>query len=346
MSEQSQKIVTEVFFFALLISSAYLVWKLLLPFLGALALAGIIVTICYPLHARIKKKFPKLRQSLVAALSVIAVLIVVILPLTFISWLVLGEAVSIYTLYGNANSTAITDSIASVEKVIQVVVPGYSIEMTDVIQKTASFFVDHLVVIFAGTASTLFLFFIALIGMYYFFKDGKYFTDYLVRLSPLVDTEDVQILNRLAVAVRSVALGTITVAILQGILTAVGLTLFGFERAVLWGCLAAIGALIPGVGTTIVLGPAVLYLLFTGSYLFAGLLLLWGMLAVGLLDNTIGPILIGRGNNVHPFLILVSVLGGIVQFGPLGFILGPVILSLFLVMVELYHIHTKHFSGD
>jgi predicted PurR-regulated permease PerM len=345
MKIHSEKLITEVFFFAILLASAYLVWNLFLPFLGALALAAIVVTICYPLHTFFKHKFPRLRPSILSLLSVAVVVVVVVMPVLLLSYLILGEAVSIYTLFNSPNSTAFIDAVTNAESIVQKIIPGFSVDMAKIVQQTASFFVEHLVVIFAGTASTLFLFFIALIGMYYFFKDGHYFTEYMVRLSPLSDLEDRQIMKRLANAVRSVALGTVTVALIQGVLTAVGLTIFGFDRAILLGCVAAIGALVPGVGTTIVILPSVVFLAVTGAYVPAILLAVWGVVAVGTVDNLIGPYLMSRGNNVHPFLILLSVLGGLAQFGPLGFILGPVILSLFLVLVELYHIHTKHFAG-
>src|SRR5690606_28175750 len=92
-----------------------------------------------------------------------------------------------------------------------------------------------------------------------------------------------------------------------------------------------------GVGTTVVFVPATLYLLFTGSYLMAGGIAVWGVLAVGLIDNLLGPYLMGRGNiKLHPFIILLSVLGGIALFGPIWFILGPVVMSLFSVLLELY----------
>lgn len=315
-----------------------------MPFLGALALAAIIVTICYPLHTRIRNRLQNAKPGVVSLLSVFIVLFIVIVPLVSLSYVILGEAVSIYGLFNNPNSAEFSQSVASVESFVQRIAPGFSVDMEHIVQQTASFFVSHLVVLFAGTASTIFLFFIALIGMYYFFKDGVYFTEYLIRLSPLKDKEDGQILGRLAKAVRSVALGTITVAVIQGILTAIGLTLFGFDRAILWGCVAAIGALVPGVGTAIVLIPAVIYLGVTGAHVAAGLLALWGVFAVGAIDNLLGPYLMGRVSYVHPFLILLAVLGGIVKFGPLGFILGPVILTLFLVLVELYHAHTHESS--
>ena len=134
-------------------------------------------------------------------------------------------------------------------------------------------------------------------------------------------------------------------ALIQGILTAVGFTFFGIPNATLWGSVAAITALIPGIGTALVLLPAILYLYFSGETLFAVGLLLWGMTAVGLVDNFLGPKLASYGMRLHPFLILLSVFGGVGFFGPLGFLLGPLVLSLLFALIEIYFAIKKEHEG-
>jgi predicted PurR-regulated permease PerM len=115
------------------------------------------------------------------------------------------------------------------------------------------------------------------------------------------------------------------------------MTVVGIDRAVLLGGLVAIGAMIPGVGTGVVMLPVVLFLFFSGSLIPAIALLIWSVLAVGLVDNFVGPYLMSRGNNMHPFIILLSVLGGLSLFGPIGFLVGPVVVTLFLVLLEIYN---------
>ncbi len=341
MNGTTHKFLENIFFFSILLASGFLVWKLFLPFVGALSLAAIIVTICYPLYERILKYAPRKSKSIAALISLCFVIVVIVIPLGILLSLILSEAAAIYSLFSASNNLSFINSLSQIETLVKTLVPNFSLNIADVMQQTASFVFSHLVSLFAGTASTIFLFFIALIASYYFFKDGITFTRYLIRLSPLKDADDVRILTRLGVAVRSVALGSVAVALLQGILTSIGLTIFGFDRAILWGCVAAIGALVPGMGTMIVFIPAVGYLIYAGAHIPALLLALWGIFAVGLIDNLIGPYVMSRGNNLHPFLILLSVLGGLSMFGPIGFILGPVILSLFLVLLELYHDYLK-----
>jgi predicted PurR-regulated permease PerM len=334
-----QKGVEYAFFFLLLLGSAYLTWGLIAPFAKTLALAAILVSICYPLYERVHSKLPYGNGSIAALIMLFVMLLVVILPLAVLGSFLFKEARTIYAMFSTSGSASIAfiDSFARAEALVQRVFPGFSLDIAEMVRQTAQFMTQHMVNIFTSAASTVFLTFLAGIATFYFFKDGKHLTEYLIRLSPLDNLKDSRILSRVALAVRGVVIGTVSVAIIQGVLTAIGLAIFGFDRAILWGSIAAIGALVPGIGTTIVFVPAVIYLFVTGSTVSAFLLMLWAVLAVGLIDNLLGPYMMSRGNNTHPFLILISVLGGIVAFGPLGFILGPVILSLFLTLLEIYH---------
>jgi predicted PurR-regulated permease PerM len=339
MNPPLQKAVEYVFFFFILAGTAYSAWGLLEPFAQTLALAAIVVSICYPVYERLHARVPFGRGTVAALLMLLFIIVLVVLPMVILGSFLLREASSIYALFNEAgpNNMLFIESAERIEVLVQQVVPSFSIDIALIVRQGAQFMADHIVGIFAGTASTIFLTFIACIATFYFFRDGKQLTAYLVQLSPLDNLKDSRILSRVALAVRSVAVGTVSIAIIQGVLTAIGLALFGFERAILWGCVAAIGALVPGVGTTIVFVPAIIYLFVTGATVSGILLVLWAVLAVGLIDNLLGPYVMSRGNNIHPFLILIAVLGGLATFGPLGFILGPVILSLFLTLLEIYH---------
>lgn len=341
MQLSTERLIEYIFFFSVFGVSAYLVWKLFAPFMGTLALAAIIVTLCYPMYEYILKQTPKKNETVAALISILIIVLVIVIPLTVLASFILREALAIYALFGSADSIGFLDSVARFETAVQSFIPGFSFDTANAVQQVASFIANHIVSIFAGTARTFFLTFITLIAAFYFFKDGKYFTMYLVKLSPLKDANDALVLKRLAVAIRSVMMGTVFVAIVQGFLTFIGLSILGFNHAILWGSVAAIGALVPAVGTSIVLIPAIIYLFITGENISAIILIGWAVLAVGLIDNLLGPYVMSRGNKLHPFLVLMSVLGGISAFGPIGFILGPVIVSLFFVLLELYHSYFK-----
>jgi len=162
-------------------------------------------------------------------------------------------------------------------------------------------------------------------------------------LSPLQDVHDEEIFNKLTLATNSVIKGNLIIVLIQGAMAALGFFLFGVPSPVLWGAVAAVAAVIPGFGTALVVAPAIIYLLFNGETSSAIGLFIWGLTAVGLVDNILGPKLVERGMKIHPFLILLSILGGLALFGPLGFLFGPLVLSLFFALSEIYSaMHKEH----
>jgi predicted PurR-regulated permease PerM len=128
------------------------------------------------------------------------------------------------------------------------------------------------------------------------------------------------------------------IALTQGFVSGIGFAIFGVPSATLWGSMAAVGSLVPGVGTAIVIAPMVMYLLVTGSTVAAIGLAIWGIIAVGMVDNFLGPILVGRGVRIHALFILFAVIGGVQYFGPLGFILGPLVLSLLYALLDIHRV--------
>lgn len=330
------RIVEYVFFFGLLLFAGFMVWQIAAPFITALALSAIIVTICQPMHHKILQYTPRRNKTFAAFLSTLAVLVVVVLPLTLLTSLLVSELVNFYQELSPNNMT-VDSAVSRLEADIESMVPGYDLNLVSHLQTVAEWFAENLGTIFAGTVSTLFTFLIAIIGSFYFFRDGEEMLQILIKASPLPDDEDRIIITRTARAVRAVATGTLLLALIQGTLVAIGFAVVGLPHAILWGSLAAVGALMPGIGTSLVTGPAVIYLFVTGQMIPGFGLLVYAVLVVGLVDNLLGPYLIGRRNNMHPFIILISVLGGISVFGPIGFIVGPVIVTLFFILLEIYN---------
>lgn len=337
------RVVEYVFFFGLMGVVGYMLWLMFAPFVTALALAAVIVTICYPIYERVLLRTPWHNESVAALVTTLIVVLIVVIPMTWLTSMLVSEAVSVYRILGEGEYS-IEDSLGGVENLIANIAPGMELDLEEYMRQGAEWFASNLGAIFAGTASTVFSFFIALIGSFYFFRDGRRFTTAIIKASPLSEMDDKLILKRMGSAVRGVATGTILVAIIQGISSAIGFTIFDFERAVLLGTIVAITALVPGIGAAVVFVPAAIYSFFTGDYTAGVGLLVWWIVAVSLVDNILGPYLMSRAHPMHPFLVLLSVLGGLALFGPIGFIIGPVITSVFIVLLEIY---TQHVAiGD
>ncbi len=330
------RVVEYSFFFILLGVAGYLVWLIASPFVSALALAAIMATICYPVYQKILSFTPRRSKTVAALVATLFCLLIIILPLVSLSSLVVSEFIATYQSLNSESPLSIDEAFTSVEQAIQVYIPGFQVDVTEQVKLVVQWFAGSITQIFDGTLSTFFLFMIAMIGTFYFFRDGKDFLQLLIKISPLPDREDKVIYRRMTQAVRSVATGTLFVALIQGVLVAIGFSFVGLEKVVLWGAISAIFATIPGIGTSIVTYPAIFWLLYTGDVSGAVILAGWSILVVTTIDNVLGPYLMSRGNNLHPFIILISVLGGIALFGPIGFIVGPVIVSLFLVLLEIY----------
>lgn len=333
----TQKKLQLPFFIGLLLVVIVLAFFIFKPFIATLAVAGMFAVIIHPFHVRFTKIL-KGYDGIAALLSVLFVAVVVLVPLTFIGTQVFMETRDLYfslTSHGE-NYFGLIDSF--ITQPVRAYLPDFHLDLGSYLQQALGWIVGNLGILFSGTIQTILHLFLGFIALYYFLKDGKRFTKAIIELSPLSDNFDIAIMQRLMVAVNSVVKGSLLVALIQGLLSGFGFFIFGVPSPALWGTMAAIGALIPGVGTTIVLIPAVLYLYFTGNTAQAIGLLIWGSTAVGLIDNLIGPHLVGKGANIHPLFVLFSVLGGIALFGPLGFFLGPLVLSLLYALVDIYRL--------
>lgn len=334
------RVVEYVFFFGLMGVVGYLLWLMMSPFITALALSAVIVTISYPIYGKVLKYTPRHNKNVAALVSTLIVIVLFVMPLLWITSMLVSEAVSVYRILDN-NQFSLSTTLNDVETVIEELIPGLQLDLSSYLQQGAKWFAGNLGAIFVGTASTILAFFIAIIGSFYLFRDGEKFTKKIIEISPLADIEDGLILKRMSSAVRGVATGTVLVAIVQGVSAAIGFSIFDFDRAILFGTIVAITALVPGVGPSVVFIPAAIYSFVFGDY-FTGIgLTVWFLVAVSLVDNILGPYLISRSHPMHPFLVLLSVLGGLALFGPIGFIVGPVVTSVFIVLLEIYSQHVS-----
>ncbi len=343
----NHKTIQTVFFLLLLVGALLLLFFIVQPFIGALVLAFTLAILFHPLYRRLNRGL-KNRQSLAALLTILIILVVVLTPLTFLSIQVFNEARDFYvdTIGSDSGLPEFEGAIARAATYLPESIQARAIEASNNIsayaQQGAVWILEHVGTLFSGIAKLLFSIFISLIGTYYLLKQGSEFKARLINFSPLSDRFDRKILDRLQLAVSSVIRGTLVVAIVQALLAGIGFWIFGVPNPALWGTLAMLAALIPGLGTALVMTPAILYLFLTGHTVAGIGLLIWAVVAVGLIDNFLSPVLVGRGVKIHSFFILLSVLGGLALFGPVGFLLGPLVLSFFFALLDIYPVLILH----
>ncbi|OHA83413.1 MAG: hypothetical protein A2937_03785 [Candidatus Yonathbacteria bacterium RIFCSPLOWO2_01_FULL_47_33b] len=325
------------FIFALLAMAGTLTFFIFQPFLYALILAVIFATVFEPVHKRILAATRE-KAGLAALLTTTFVLVVIVVPVTFLGVQIFKESVQLYSsLANNGGGDGLSRSIGQVVQRLGIpFLPTESLEVGQYMRQGLGFLVKNLDTVFSNVAKIMAGIFVLLIALYHLFKDGSKIKKTVIALSPLHDVHDETIFSKLQLSINSVVRGSISIGAIQGVVAATGLALFGVPSPVLWGSVAAIAALIPGFGTSLVLVPAVLFLFFTGASTAALGLLVWDILAVGLVDNVLGPKLIGRGTKLPSFLVLLSILGGVSFFGPIGLLFGPLAVSLFVAFLEIY----------
>lgn len=322
----------------LLLLFAVPIFLIIWPYWQAIFLAGALAIVAGPFCRWLAKMIGS--PGWAAFLSILAVILVVLIPFFLIGLGAFSEARQLYVsiIGGGADFSGLNDWTANWQERVNRLVPGsdFNLDFENLAAGLLSWLVNNLSGIFSSVAGVLLLFFMSLFILFYLFKDGDKLKDFLIDISPLKKDYTVSLLARIKDSVNSVIRGSLIIAILQGVASGLGFLIFGLANPFLFAALAAIGSLIPAVGTALVFVPAVVYFLLAGKLMAAIGLAVWGFLLVGSLDNLVRPFLLERGSRLHPAAVFVSVLGGLVVFGPLGFVIGPVIFSIFFALLDLY----------
>ncbi|MDP2736628.1 MAG: AI-2E family transporter [bacterium] len=327
------------FLLVLLMATLVLSFYVLRPFVSVFILAVVFTVIFQPLYRKILK-YSFNHEGLAALFTTIIISVIILTPLTFLGMKIFQELRELYVSLveggGKDNFINVFNGLSENFRHYFLLPPEFSINFGQYLKEGLSWLLNNLGALFSNFASILVTSFVFLVSLYYLLKDGHKLKQAIIDYSPLANFDDEMILNKLELAISSVVKGSFTIAFIQGFLTTIGFMIFSVPNAILWGTAATIAALVPSVGTSLVFIPAII-LMFVSGHLFSAVgLLLWGALAVGLVDNFLGPKLISRGMKLHPLLILFSVFGGLIFFGPIGFILGPIILSLLFALLHIY----------
>ena len=289
--------------------------------------------VLYPIYEWLNKR--RLPSSLASLLTVIFFIIVLCGPILGIGTVVFQQSQNLYhVVVDNGNAKPFLDSIET--KINKILPPGIVFDINKKTTDFVSYISSNVANIFTTTISAFFSFLLMLLIIFYFLKDGVEWRKSLVVLSPLGDKDDEKIIGRLAQAVNGVIKGSLFIALIQGVLLGLGLWFFGISNAALWGVVAAITSLIPTLGTSLVSIPAIIFLFVSGQTGSAIGLLIWAGIMVGMIDNLLGPSIVGKKIQISSLVILFSVLGGISLVGPVGLLVGPLTVSLLYTLISIY----------
>ena len=180
---------------------------------------------------------------------------------------------------------------------------------------------------------------VVIIALFVMFKDGERFLHWLIDILPMDQEYKHRIARQLYTTTMAVVRGILLTAVFQGLTGALGYWLAGVPAPALFGVLTSFAALVPFVGTSLIWLPLSAVMFFWKGYQTGLFVLIWGAVAVGLLDNLIRPVLIGKGAKLPIFLLFLGIFGGIKVYGPLGILLGPLLISCVIVFLQIYSEH-------
>jgi predicted PurR-regulated permease PerM len=316
------------------------------PFLKPLLLGALLAGLFHPLYRWITRLLGG-RQSLGAAVTLLVLLVLGLGPISAFLGLVLQQALTMSDQaipwlsqhLGAASTFNVHDWLVQRFPALAKYVPSQEqlLQQVDTAAKTAgAFLVTFASRMTATTAAFLLNLFVMLYAMFFFFKDGHKILERIFYYLPLNDEDETRMLARFTSITRATVKGTLVIGIIQGALAGIAFWVAGIEGAALWGTIMTILSIIPGIGAALVWVPAVIILFVTGQSLTATLLAAWCAAVVGTVDNFLRPMLVGRDAKMPDLLILIGTLGGLFLFGPMGFIVGPIVCGLFLTVWDIY----------
>ena len=315
--------------------AAILLFFVFAPFIPLLALAAVFAILLHRPYEHLTKAFSGWR-NLSAALMVAATLIVLIVPIFFLGWQISQEAQNLYVNISGNGAQYLHDMQLAIQNPIRQIVPGFVFNINTYVGNTLIAISNNLGSLAPEALSVIFQTFLMLLALFFFLRDGRAILVSIKDMSPFGEEVTSGILNAMYGTIRSIVQGTLLIVLIRWACLWAAFYFFGIPSAILWSSVGGVIGAIPGLGTAFAFIPAIVYLYLAGSILPAFGLALFGIATIILADNILTSYFFGKGLPVSPIFVLFSILGGILFFGPLGFILGPLVLSIFLSVIRAY----------
>ncbi|WP_293779365.1 AI-2E family transporter [uncultured Oxalicibacterium sp.] len=329
---------------------------ILLPFYGAVFWAIVLAILFAPFYRRLVAKMNK-RPNLAAFTTLLICILLVVLPLTIITLSLIREASAVYVNLRSGQIdivgfvqrvfAALPDSVVNVldrfgvgnlsalqEKLTNAAVQGSEFitrQAINIGQNTFNFFVSFALMLYM---------------LFFLLRDGDRLVVQLKQATPLNHDHKRELFNNLTTAIRATVKGNIIVASVQGALGGVAFWFLGVQGALLWGVLMAFLSLLPAVGAALIWLPVAIYFIMTGS-LWEGIgLIVYGVVVIGLVDNILRPMLVGKDTQLPDYIVLISTVGGMALLGLNGFVIGPVIAAMCITLWEMFSVGNQKHEAD
>jgi len=340
------------FLFALLILVGIGVYKIFQPFLVAILVAFILSQLFRKVHQKILRKIGRKRKIWASAIMCFVIFLLIFVPLALITSLVINET---NNLYQNFQENDIKNKLSQSLEELSFSNIGLPLsdeelrtmvgadKLAEAIKNVGSVMIGVAKKTYQGTSQFLFMTFVMFFSLYYFFKDGDKMIKKIMTLSPLKDSQEQKLLEKFVEISRATLKGSLVIAIIQGLAMGALFALAGVKSATLWGIITVVLSLIPMLGVVLVWLPVGIVMILMGYALQGIAILVVGGVVISSIDNLLRPKLVGDDSSLHPLLVFLSTLGGLAVFGIAGFLIGPVIMVLFITLLEIYQ---SYFRSD
>lgn len=331
--------------FLLLLAAVTLLFLYLLkPFFQAVFWAAVVAVMFYPLQRRLQMKWPD-RPNLTALTTLMASVVIVVIPVLLVVASFFQEGADLYQKLqsGELDPGSYLDQIRNAFPAVQNVLERFGVDLDRVKDQLGTGAVsagrviaENAVSLGQGTLRFFISLGLMLYVAYFLLRDGTKLIAMLVRALPLGDEREHILFAKFVEVTRATIKGNLVVAIIQGALGGIIFAILGIPGALLWGVVMILLSLIPVVGAALIWGPVALYLFATGAWVQGTVLMAFGVGVIGLVDNVLRPILVGRDTKLPDYIVLLSTLGGIGLFGMSGFVIGPLIAVLFAAFWDIF----------
>jgi len=338
-------------FLALLVGVSLAFVFLMKPFFGPIFWAVAIALIFHPVQQLLERKLGD-RPNVNALITLCICMFIVVIPVLVLVTSLVAEGVALYQQIqsGEIRPGEYIDRVNQSFPAIQAFLAQFDISFAELRDRAVSIFVGGSQFLgrqALGVGQNTFQFFLGLALMVYlaFFllRDGRALVELMIRALPLGDERERLLFAKFAEVTRATVKGNLLIAIIQGALGGLIFWILGISGALLWGVVMAIVSLLPAVGAALVWVPAAIYLAAVGDVVEAVVLTAFGVVVIGLADNLLRPVLVGRDTKLPDYIVLLSTLGGIVMFGINGFVMGPLVAALFMAF---WGIFIREFSEE
>jgi predicted PurR-regulated permease PerM len=338
-------IATSIFLVILL---GYLTYQILQPFLNPIAWAVVFSIIFYPLYAFLLRYFRF--KALAATVTLLIITLVILGPFSYLAFILADEVGNVVDSINKGTLDSFKDFLANskIMKVVYKVQSYFGMEgisnsdsITANITSIGKTIAGRLSSGIANIAEMFIDFIFMLFALFFMIKDGPDFLTRIKNYLPFSEEDKNRLISRTKDMIVSTVYGGVVIAVIQGLLGGAAFYFLGIKAPVLWGSAMIVMSFLPLLGTFSIWGPASGYLIIQGDYMKGIILLLYGVLVISMVDNILRPIIVSGRTKMPPLAVFFSVLGGIKLFGFIGFIMGPLVLALFVSVFEIF----RHIEG-